>query len=172
MRFFIRKGNYIKIDNSDLSNKIDIIKSEFIQKKHYKNQPKYSKKKILKNILKLSIWTLFFVLIILLIKSYFFKDKLNKEKKSIINTNKKDFINLNNIRNNQSIDNTTQMVIGNITYNKKKLNMIENKTIVEQNESISFNKEKLIMNENKTIIKQNESNFFNKKNRTKIDELY
>ena len=30
MRFFKRKGNYVRIDNSDLSNKIDVIKSEFI----------------------------------------------------------------------------------------------------------------------------------------------
>ena len=38
MRFFKRKGNYVRIDNSDLSNKIDVIKSEFIKKKHHKHQ--------------------------------------------------------------------------------------------------------------------------------------
>ena len=45
MRFFTRRGNYVRIDNSDLSNKIDVIKSEFIKKKTSETSIKIQQKK-------------------------------------------------------------------------------------------------------------------------------
>ena len=148
MRFFRRKGNYVRIDDSDLSNKIDKIKNEFIKNKY---QQKYNRKKFIKNILKLSFWGLFLVLIILLIKSYFFKDNLKKGKNSMdnndsktninINTNKKDSINLNYTQKNQTIYNNMRRV-GNLTNNTKRFKIIESIIINNKNEFISLNKKR------------------------------
>ena len=172
MRFFTRRGNYVRIDNTDLSNKIDVIKSEFIKKKHRKHQTKYNRKKIFK-ILKYFIWTFLFFLIILLINAYFFKDKVNQIKKqnnnvSKIDSNKKEIINLNDTQKKQKILNTNTQMVGNITFTKMEMNQSrinDNKTIIKKNELMSFSDadNKLKVQENKTIVNKNESILSSKK---------
>ena len=143
MKFFKSKGNYIRIDNSDLSNKIDMLKSEFEKTK----QPKFNRRKNIKNICKFSFWLLFFGIILLLIKTYFFNNKIDKENKPIINNgiktknNKNDSINLNKALKKQKAYNTTENV-ENSTSNKKNLKINENKKIINKNEKISFTRKK------------------------------
>ena len=73
---FKSKGSYTSLNNSELSNKIGIIKSEFIKsKKSKKYQRSFFRKKILKKCLKYFIFILIIIIISIFVFRYVFKYK-------------------------------------------------------------------------------------------------
>ncbi len=70
---FQNKGNYISLNNYELSNKIDIIKSDIIKnKKSKKYQLSYRRKKLIRNMIKYFIFIFFVFIISLLLFKYIF----------------------------------------------------------------------------------------------------
>ena len=70
---FQNKGNYIILNNYELSNKIDIIKSDIIKnKKSKKYQLSYRRKKLIRNMIKYFIFIFLIFIISLLLFKYIF----------------------------------------------------------------------------------------------------
>ncbi len=97
---FKSKGSYVSLNNSDLSNKIDIIKNEFIKNK---NKNKYQRachrKKIFKTVFKYIFITLILFLISMLVFSYIFKKKYPYHYNNIPNMKYNEKVNITNKNN-------------------------------------------------------------------------
>ena len=84
---FKDKGNYISLNNNDLSRKIDIIKNQSIKnKRNKKYQLIPRRKKCFKKLLKFVFITLIFFLISMILFVFIFKRNTQNENKQILNT--------------------------------------------------------------------------------------